>query len=283
MKIVNNIVTYILVILLACAIIGAVFINIASSTILKKQYILNKLEETNYYAEIKKEIELSFENYIGQSGLDEDVIKDIVSLEKIKKDTNTIIQNIYDGTDITVDTTEIETNLKNNIESSLENKKLTITQQKAIDEYIQTIAKQYKETMSHTKYESNINNMINKVNKYIEIANKVAIIGIVVIWLLIILLNFKKQKRALSQIGISIAASGIFYIILKMYIDSKIKVSNIVVLNEAISNTVRTIGNDILSNIIFEGAILLCFGIFGILLGNFLSYSKKAKERKEQE
>ena len=283
MKIVNNIVTYILVILLACAIIGAVFINIASSTILKKQYILNKLEETNYYAEIKKEIELSFENYIGQSGLDEDVIKDIVSLEKIKKDTNTIIQNIYDGTDITVDTTEIETNLKNNIESSLENKKLTITQQKAIDEYIQTIAKQYKETMSHTKYESNINNMINKVNKYIEIANKVAIIGIVVIWLLIILLNFKKQKRALSQIGISFAASGIFYIILKMYIDSKIKVSNIVVLNEAISNTVRTIGNDILSNIIFEGAILLCFGIFGILLGNFLSYSKKAKERKEQE
>lgn len=281
MKVINNIVTYILIILLACTIIGAVFINIVSSTILSKQYILNKLEETNYYAEIKKEIESSFENYIGQSGLDEEVIKDIVSIEQIKKDTNTIIENIYDGTDITVDTTEIETNLKNNIELSLENKKLTITQQKAIEEYIQTIAKQYKETMSHTKYESNINNVIKKINKYIEIAKKVAIIGIVVIWVLIIILNFKKQKRGISQIGISFATSGIFYIILKMYIDSKIKVANIVVLNEAISNTVRTIGNDILSNIIFEGVMLACFGIFGILLGNFLSYSKKAKEREE--
>ena len=281
MKVIKNIVTYILIILLACTIIGAVFINIVSSTILSKQYILNKLEETNYYAEIKKEIESSFENYIGQSGLDEEVIKDIVSIEQIKKDTNTIIENIYDGTDITVDTTEIETNLKNNIESSLENKKLTITQQKAIEEYIQTIAKQYKETMSHTKYESNINNVIKKVNKYIEIAKKVAIIGIVVICVLSIILNFKKQKRCISQIGISFATSGIFYIILKMYIDSKIKVANIVVLNEAISNTVRTIGNDILSNIIFEGVMLACFGILGILLGNFLSYSKKAKEREE--
>lgn len=281
MKVINNIVTYVLIILLACTIIGAVFINIVSSTILSKQYILNKLEETNYYAEIKKEIESSFENYIGQSGLDEEVIKDIVSIEQIKKDTNTIIENIYDGTDITVDTTEIETNLKNNIELSLENKKLTITQQKAIEEYIQTIAKQYKETMSHTKYESNINNVIKKINKYIEIAKKVAIIGIVVIWVLIIILNFKKQKRGISQIGISFATSGIFYIILKMYIDSKIKVANIVVLNEAISNTVRTIGNDILSNIIFEGVMLACFGILGILLGNFLSYSKKAKEREE--
>lgn len=281
MKVINNIVTYVLIILLACTIIGAVFINIVSSTILSKQYILNKLEETNYYAEIKKEIESSFENYIGQSGLDEEVIKDIVSIEQIKKDTNTIIENIYDGTDITVDTTEIETNLKSNIESSLENKKLTITQQKAIEEYIQTIAKQYKETMSHTKYESNINNVIKKINKYIEIAKKVAIIGIVVIWVLIIILNFKKQKRGISQIGISFATSGIFYIILKMYIDSKIKVANIVVLNEAISNTVRTIGNDILSNIIFEGVMLVCFGILGILLGNFLSYSKKAKEREE--
>ena len=140
MKVIINIIKYIAIILLTCAIIELLIINIVSSTILSKQYVLSKLEETNYYEEIKKEIESSFENYIGQSGLDEDVIIDIVSLEKIKEDTNIIITNIYDGTEKTVDTTEIETNLKNNIEASLENKKLTITQQKAIDEYINKIA-----------------------------------------------------------------------------------------------------------------------------------------------
>ena len=283
MKVIINIIKYIAIILLTCAIIVSLLINIVSSTILSKQYILNKLEETDYYAEIKKETESSFENYIGQSGLDEDVIKDIVSLEKIKKDTNTIIANIYDGTVTTIDTTEIETNLKNNIEASLQNKKLTITQQKAIEEYVQTIVKQYKETMSHTNYEKDINNMLNKVNKYMQIANKVTIIGIAVLALLIIILNFKKLARSISQIGIALVSSGVFYITLKMYIDFKIKVSNIIVLNEAISNTIRTVFNDILSKIIGQGIILVCCGISMIIIGNLIIYFKKAKERKEKE
>lgn len=283
MKVIINIIKYIAIILLTCAIIGLLIINIVSSTILSKQYVLSKLEETNYYEEIKKEIESSFENYIGQSGLDEDVIIDIVSLEKIKEDTNIIITNIYDGTDKTVDTTEIETNLKNNIEASLENKKLTITQQKAIDEYINKIASQYKQTMSHTSYENDINQMIKKVNQYIEMAKKVAIIGIAVLILLILILNYKKLIRGISQIGMALLSSGTFYVILKMYIDLKIKVSNIVILNDAISNAVRTVISDILSKIVQNGIILICCGIVMILVGNIIININKTKERKEQE
>ncbi len=283
MKVIINIIKYIAIILLTCAIIGLLIINIVSSTILSKQYVLSKLEETNYYEEIKKEIESSFENYIGQSGLDEDVIKNIVSLEKIKEDTNTIIANIYEGTEKTVDTTEIETSLKNNIEESLENKKLTVTQQKAIEEYIQTIAKQYKETMSHTKYENDIHNILKKVNQYIEMAKKVAIIGIAVLALFIMVLNYKKLVRSISQIGIAFVSSGAFYVILKMYIDFKIKVSNIVVLNDAVSNTIKTVMNDILSKIIQNGIILVCCGLVMIVIGNIIIYLNKTKERKEQE
>lgn len=282
MKVIINIIKYIAIILLTCAIIGLLIINIVSSTILSKQYVLSKLKETNYYEEIKKEIESSFENYIGQSGLDEDVIIDIVSLEKIKEDTNIIITNIYDGTNKTVDTTEIETNLKNNIETSLENRKLTITQQKAIDEYISKIASQYKQTMSHTKYENDINQTIKKVNKYIEIAKKVAIIAIAVLILLIFILNYKKLIRGISQIGIALLSSGIFYVILKTYIDLKIKVSNIVILNDAISNAVRTVINDILLKIVQNGIILICCGIVIILVGNIIININKTKERKEQ-
>lgn len=283
MKVIINIIKYIAIILLTCAIIELLIINIVSSTILSKQYVLSKLEETNYYEEIKKEIESSFENYIGQSGLDEDVIIDIVSLEKIKEDTNIIITNIYDGTEKTVDTTEIETNLKNNIEASLENKKLTITQQKAIDEYINKIASQYKQTMSHTSYENDINQMIKKVNQYIEMAKKVAIIGIAVLILLILILNYKKLIRGISQTGIALLSSGTFYVILKMYIDLKIKVSNIVILNDAISNAVRTVISDILSKIVQNGIILICCGIVMILVGNIIININKTKERKEQE
>lgn len=283
MKVIINIIKYIAIILLTCAIIGLLIINIVSSTILSKQYVLSKLEETNYYEEIKKEIESSFENYIGQSGLDENVIKDIVSMEKVKEDTNIIITNIYEGTQKTVDTTEIETNLKNNIEASLENKKLTITQQKAINEYINKIASQYKQTMSHTSYENDINQMVKKVNRYIEKAKKVVIIGIAVLILLILVLNYKKLMRGISQTGIALLSSGIFYVILKMYINFKIKISNIVILNDAISNVVKTVMTDILSKIAQNGIILVCFGIVMIVVGNVIINNSKTKERKEQE
>ena len=112
MKILLNLIKYIIVILLTFCIIGLLIINVASSTILKKQYVLNKLEETNYYEEIQKLIQDGFENYIGPSGLDESVIVDIVSLEKIKEDTNIIVSNMYDGTNAELNTETLRTNLR---------------------------------------------------------------------------------------------------------------------------------------------------------------------------
>ena len=282
MKVIANIIKYIAIILLTCTIIGCVIINIVSSTVLKKDYILSKLEETNYYSKIKEEIESNFENYIGQSGLDENVVKNIVTIEQIKEDTNTIIENIYDGVEKTVDTTTIETNLHNNIKESLGNTQLTATQQKAIDEYVKTIIEQYKETMSHTNYETQINQMIKKVNKYVDLANKVVIIATAILVLLIIVFNYKNIIKAISNIGISLISSGAFYIILKIYIDSKIKISNIVIINESVSNTLKTILNEILSKINKNGIILAICGIILVILGNtIISLKKKKKESEE--
>ena len=281
MKIVLNIIKYISIAVFTCCMIVLILANVVSSTILNKQYIIGKLEETNYYEEIKTEIENSFENYIGQSGLDENVIKDIVSIDKIKEDTNTIISNIYDGNSISVDTTTIETNLKNNINNSLNGQKLTITQQKAIEEYINKIVEQYKDTMSHTNYESTIYNYINKANQSIGQIKKACIIGIAVSVILIFVCNYKTIVKSVSSIGISLASSGIFYIVVNIYIGMKIKVANIAILNEAISNTLKNIINDVLSNLLNSGIILFVIGLILVLLGNIIFYKNKAKEGKE--
>ena len=46
-------------------------------TMLNKTYILQKLDETNFYSETYKIVESNFENYISQSGLDEEVLENI--------------------------------------------------------------------------------------------------------------------------------------------------------------------------------------------------------------
>ena len=136
MRIAKTIIKYIVTIILAIAMIAYFFISLVSSTILSEQYILSKLDETNYYNKIYEYVKSNFENYIYQSGLEETVLEDVVSKEKIRKDTGIIISNLYDGLNQKIDTQEIRDNLNKNIKETLEDQDMTVTQQNAIDTFI---------------------------------------------------------------------------------------------------------------------------------------------------
>ena len=274
MKILTHIIKVVLSILLVIAISLLIFLKIFNSTILNKNYVLEQLSETKYYSNLKKEVQSSFENYIAQSGLEENVIENIVSEEKIKNDTNIILSNIYEGKNEIIDTTEIEENLKSNITKSLGDTKLNITQQNAINMYVETICEQYKETMSHTKYETKINDIINNINNYMETIEQYTIIAIIIIATIIIVINCKKILRGLAQIGIALTSTGMLFIILNIFLNTKIKVQNILILNETLSTTIRQIANDILNIFIRNGIVIFIFGISLIVLSNII-YKKK--------
>ena len=91
----KTLVSYLLTISLALLLITTIFLYIANNTVLNEDYVLSKLEKNNYYDNIYNFVESNFEQYIYQSGLEETVIKNIVTREKIKNDTKIIIENIY--------------------------------------------------------------------------------------------------------------------------------------------------------------------------------------------
>ena len=107
MKIIAKIIKFILITILVICIIAIGMSKIVSSTILDKTYTMQKLEETNFYSETYELVKSNFENYIYQSGLEETVLEDICTEEKVKNDIEQIISNIYDGTDIKIDTKKI--------------------------------------------------------------------------------------------------------------------------------------------------------------------------------
>lgn len=278
MKILVQIIKIILNIILVIAISLFIFINIANSTILKKDYILQVLEETKYYSEIEEEIQSSFENYIAQSGLDDEVLENIVPEEKIKNDTEIIISNIYEGTKQAVDITEIEENLKNNIEKSLDNNKLNISQKQAIEQFVNKICEQYKEAMSYTKYEDSINNVLNKINKYIDILKKVIIIAVVILLVIVLVINCKNILKGFSQIGIVLTTNGILCFILNLYINYKIRIGDILVLNSAISEVIKHIINVVLAYMIKYGIVLVICGFVGIVVVNIFNANKSIED-----
>ena len=256
-----------------------IFTNLTCSKILNENYVLKELENTGYYDKIKEKVESDFENYVAQSGLDEDVMKNIISDKKIKNDTETIIKNIYTGTNTQLDTTEIEENLKKNIQESLKNTKINATGQKAIDEYINKIALQYKETMCHTKYEDTKNKTLTKVKKYAEMAKKISLGTLIVLIIIIIITNIKKIQNTLSQIGIILTSSGILYFILDIMLQSNIKIANIFIFNNAISDVIKDIFIDILTNIKNNGILLILIGIICIMIANIASINKKETKK----
>ena len=58
--------------------------------------MLDKLEEIEFYEQISREVKIGFEDYIYQSGLPEDTINDLYTINDIRNDVNSIINNIYD-------------------------------------------------------------------------------------------------------------------------------------------------------------------------------------------
>ena len=273
----NKLLKYIFAIILYLSLTIVVLINILNSTILSKEYILNKLEESNYYNNIYTEVENNFENYIYQSGLDPIVLENIVSRDKIKEDTNIIISNIYDGNNKVIDLEVVRNNLSTNIDKSLEDRYLSEENKKAINKFIDIIINEYEDTIMNTDYSSKINTGISSINNKINMINIIMIILVIISILSLILLNIKKKRRKLSIFGIPLLALGLLLITIYLYIILNIDINNIVILNDAISIAVHYILNGIVIKFLINGSIFTILGILIIIIGNMLRYRKVKK------
>lgn len=277
----KKILQYIIAVILAIAILGLIIVNMLSSTILSQKYILDKLQEQDYYDKIYEEAESNFENYIHQSGLEEEVIEGIVTKEKIQKDTKLIINNIYNGTDNKIDTEEIKNNLNEKIKNSL-NGQIFTSEQKSIDTFVDTICKEYEKTISHTNYENKINTIIKQANKYVKLVQKILIILAGILMVLLILTEINRIYNIIAKIGTAFVIDGLILILIEKYINSKIKIDTIVVLNKAVSNVLQNILNEIISNILKSGSIMLSLGILFIIIYGIISGIRQNKREKEQ-
>ena len=273
----NKLLKYIFAILFYLSLTIVVLINILNSTILSKEYILNKLEESNYYNNIYTEVENNFENYIYQSGLDPIVLENIVSRDKIKEDTNIIISNIYDGNNKVIDLEVVRNNLSTNIDKSLEDRYLSEENKKAINKFIDIIINEYEDTIMNTSYSSKINTGISSINNKINMINIIMIILVIISILSLILLNIKKKRRKLSIFGIPLLALGLLLITIYLYIILNIDINNIVILNDAISIAVHYILNGIVVKFLINGSIFTILGILIIVIGNMLRYKKELR------
>jgi hypothetical protein len=281
MKIALNIVKILVTAILTLSIILLLLMDIATSTILNKNYIVDQLEETNYYANIYTQVKSNFKKYIYQSGLDESVLDNIVSADEVKNDIDSIIDNIYDGTNIELDYSNLREKLSANIDNYLEEENISLTteNQVAVNKFIDKIVEEYENTIFHTSYEDDAYAIIKKV---VDLVGKtqiaLAIVAVISIIILLVL-NIKNKLKVLSYISISFASAGGFFMVIDKFISSKITIDNIMILNTSTAITLRYILNSIMSCVRYLENLFLIMGLVLIVISSIIIASKKEKNK----
>ncbi len=274
MKILLKIAKFIFMFIITICIISTLLIKIASLTVLDKNYIMSKLEESGFYTETYNLIETNFENYIYQSGLKIEALDNICSQKKVTDDINKILSNIYDGTNEKIDTTDLTDNLIENIEELGMN-----GDEEAVEKFVKIISDEYIDSIFHTSYEQKINNLIVKIKSIIDKLIKIIIIVFAVTFTLLVLVSVKDIANIINTSGITIFASGAFILILYIIININVKFYGIKLLNDAFTNSLVTILNDIMSCILKNGIILTIVGLALISTYSIINVNRKNKKK----
>lgn len=280
MKIVINILKFIIMLILVVCILFFGIKNIVLSTIMDKDYVLNKLEETNFYSGTYELVESGFENYIAQSGLEEEVLNNICTEEKIKNDIGIIINNIYNGTNEEIDTTEIANNLNANIDK-LDVR--TSQNKSALDKFVQQICTEYKNTILNTKYENTIHEILNKTTNLLEKLQTIVTIVTIISVICLILLNIKNISKLVGNIGTVLLSSSVTILVVINLINANINISAIKLFNNVFSSSIVTILQDILSKVNKFGIIILITSIVVILINAIINFVKTNQKEEIKE
>ena len=280
MKVIVNLLKFILITILAICMISIGIITIMFSTVFDKNYVIQKLEETNFYSGTYKLVESNFENYIYQSGLDEQVLQGICTQEKVEKDINIMLSNIYGGTDQKIDTKEIADNLNTNID------KLGIkTKQNedAINKFVEHICNEYTDTLIHSQYEQKIHNVYVKLTEKLNEIYNIAFMMLIVSFIAILIVNRKKISKDIQYFVIAMLATSAFQLISYQIVQAKVNIQGIKIFNDVFSNSIVTIIQDVFSKI---NSIALGTFVIALLLNSIyvaIIVNKKTKENSEAE
>lgn len=245
-------------------------LQIFSNTILDKQYIMRLLEKNNYYEKIYYSIEDGFKNYIMQSGLEESILDNLYDRKKVNEDINMVINTIYDGTSINVNTDSIVQKLDNRINSILkQNNRIPEKQEKEeIKIFEDAIATTYVDEITYSAEAiKEISNVFMKIQLLLPNI-KIVLIGMIIILLALIVAISRNVLKIVNAIGIMFLAVGIINVAIKLLI--KDRVHNILILNSAFSMSIIDLINSIINSFFKVGIIALSVGAVLIILSSFI-------------
>lgn len=259
---------YILMIIISVLVLTLSLFTLLKFTILDQNYLIKQLEKNNYYENLYNSITEEMSYYIVQSGLKEEVLEKIYTKEMITNSINEAINNFYTGKKIMIDTTKVKENLNNNIKDYLSKNNIIITDQKALDMFVDHIISIYNEKIILSKHIEKFQNKLIKLDKIID---TIFIILMVLISILTILCHLFYKRIILT---IPCISTAILLFLGNYLLYNRIDVKNILFWNDNVSTIIKSILWSIKDFITNEAIILIISGTIFFIIGYLLTNRK---------
>lgn len=276
MKIVKIIIKALLGSVLIISLLGLICSYEIRNTILNQEFIRAKFDSNNYYENLHSNIIHEMKGYIGPSGLEEKILDDIITTEKIKSDVNRMIDNVYENKEEKIDVSEIENKLEANIKDFLREEKLNVTNKENLEEFKEKIVGEYKKGISYNTYSKYIKKIsFSKIQEVLEKVKVICLVGVIFSSITYVLLNLKSNRNNSYQVMSFVLSAGLIIDIAVFFVKVKLKIDYITLLNDAVSITIRDISNHILKDMMYIGGILIIISLLVIILSNTWKVSKE--------
>lgn len=272
MKVVKGIINVVFAFFITLLILSNFVVNVLDGTIFNKEYIMSQLEEKDYKQKIETDLKNEFENYQYQSGLPEEVFSDLYTTDMITQDVYSMIDSIYDGTQITNHAEEIKNRIRENINAYLEQNSIALPKERKanVAQFEDLMVEVYEEKINMS---SQMIKKIAKVEKEAETIVKVVKIGLIValvaVLLFTVLLNRKTVASLLNTLLISLLASGILLKLVSWVIECNIDINHILLFNQTLSDFIKDIATEILARFDLYGIVLIGIGMIGIVINHY--------------
>ena len=242
-------------------------------TVFNEDYVLDLLNNHNYYQELYDNTLEEVSYYLEQSGLNEEVLNNVISVKSLKKEIITTIDNLYTNQKITVNTEEFQNNLTTNINNYIKDNNIRVDNKDTVNILTKKLVNIYEEEVSYNNTFEKVRPMFNKAYKLTKIVLYLSIIVSITTYL--INRYIFKDRNIIA----SLFTNFVILVGLVLYIKYTIDINNIFFYNNSISNILMEFINSVLKCMLVTGIVSFLLGLFIVFTttGTFKALRKNKK------
>lgn len=244
-------------------------------TVFNEDYVLDLLDNHNYYQELYDNTLEEVSYYLEQSGLNEEVLNNVITVKSLKSEIINTIDSLYRNKAITIDTKEFQDNLESNINTYIKDNKIRVDNKDTVNILTKKLVNIYEEEISYNNTFEKVRPLFNKFYKLTKIVLGLSII-LSIITYLINRYIFKDRNIIASLFTNFVILAG-----LVLYIKYTIDVNNIFFYNTSISNILMEFINSVLKCMLVTGIVSFILGLFIVFTTTGTGTFKKLRQNKK--